>query len=443
MNYDSKVLVISYFFAPDAEIGAKRVTRFCRYLPGLGIQPIVVTVQERFLMRRDDSFPPPQAIRTERTTLWRNPYEWYVRLRKCTERLSVLGNASKQASATKASHNGRPGSFRRHVLTLLNTPDRFLGWYLPACKAAEKLIESEPIGVIFSSGPPWTTHLVARHLREKYKIPWAADFRDGWSTNPNLEGAPGWAQGLNARLEASCVRSADLVICNTEPLRRSFVRQYPMERMEKFVTLTNGFDDLARPTEQSTVARPVRVFLHFGAIYGRRRIDTFCRAINELVNARRLDPGSFKILFHGEIDASSLTAVHEQSPELIRSKTVEFEPFIDSWREAQELLWTADLLLLFPGSPVEIPAKFYEYLQTGKPMFAVGERGALSDLLESTGAGVWADPSDPLRIATSLLRALELPALPPEEVERRWSGQFHFRSLTAQLADHMRRLARH
>jgi len=39
-----QVLIISYNFPPDAEVGAKRVTRLCRYLPEFGISPIVLTI---------------------------------------------------------------------------------------------------------------------------------------------------------------------------------------------------------------------------------------------------------------------------------------------------------------------------------------------------------------------------------------------------------------
>jgi hypothetical protein len=36
-----------------------------------------------------------------------------------------------------------------------------------------------------------------------------------------------------------------------------------------------------------------------------------------------------------------------------------------------------------------VPAKFYEYLQTGKPIFAVTERGATIGRDRSHGAGLW------------------------------------------------------
>jgi len=440
LSSDLQVLIISFAFAPDGEIGAKRVTRFCGYLPEFGIQPIVLTVQERFLIRRDDSFFPPPGVRVERTTVWQNPLQWYAGLKKRILPPPASGNASPIAISAERPRNGRRGFFRRHLLGLLQTPDQFVGWYLPAVKAAERLIEHEPIVVILSSGPPWTNHLVACHLRKKYGIPWVADFRDGWGTSHLLEAR--WEREVNARMEASCLRRADLVVCNTEALRRSFVERYPLLQPKKFATLTNGFDNLSAPPVLPTaLKRNTRLFLHLGTIYGRRRIDTFCQAVDDLVNVGKLHPGSFKVLFQGETDESSVATVQQRAPELVRNGCIEFKPFIDNWQQAQELICCADLLLVFSGSPLEVPAKFYDYLKTGKPIFAVAEPGALTELLDHTGSGIWADPADPAGIATALLRALQLPGVTPEEAERRWSSQFHFRSLTAQLASWIRRVA--
>jgi glycosyltransferase involved in cell wall biosynthesis len=241
-------------------------------------------------------------------------------------------------------------------------------------------------------------------------------------------------------MEVSCLQRADLVICNTDHLRRSLVERNPLQR-EKFTTITNGFDSLVEPPVLHEARKQfTRLFLHFGKIYGGRRIDTFCQAVNDLVNVGKLHPNSFKILFHGEVDACSVAAVRQCCPELVRDRGIEFAPF-DGRRQAQGLLWVADLLLLFSGSPLEVPAKFYEYLKTGKPIFAVAERGALTELLDSTGSGLWADPADREGIAVGLLRALALPSVSPEEAERRWSSRFHFRSLTRQLAGCIRQLA--
>ena len=158
------------------------------------------------------------------------------------------------------------------------------------------------------------------------------------------------------------------------------------------------------------------------------------------MSAGRIDVNSFKILFLGSNSPSIAATACQRAPELIRYNCIEFKPRI-SWELAQQTLWDADLLLLFFTNKLAVPAKFYEYLQTGKPIFAVAPEGALTDVLQSTGSGVWADPSDPTNIAAKFLQALGLAARSPEEVRQRWSSQYHYRFLTAQLAKWVRELA--
>src|SRR5215831_17121637 len=179
MSSQLKVLIVAYHFPPDAEVGAQRVTRFCRYLPACGFQPVVLTVEERFCRMKDRTLRVPPGIRVERTTAPRNPVEWYRRRKARSVLPSHLGGGGR--SGPPADREWRPGPLRRHSLALLQTADLYWGWYqwgwyLPALRRAQKLVRQEPIAAVFSTGPPWTGHLVARHLKRKFSLPWLADF---------------------------------------------------------------------------------------------------------------------------------------------------------------------------------------------------------------------------------------------------------------------------
>jgi glycosyltransferase involved in cell wall biosynthesis len=200
--------------------------------------------------------------------------------------------------------------------------------------------------------------------------------------------------------------------------------------------LTNGFGDLPDRLPGKSEAR--RLILHLGSIYGHRHIDTFLVALVKLVHSGRLEPSSFRVVFQGEVDSLQLAEAARIAPDLLQRKCVEFLPR-SSWDEAQQLLWQSDLLLLFQGGQkLQVPAKFYEYLLTGIPMFAVAEKGALPDLIDSTASGIWVSPRDPETIAETFLRALRLPKHSPEEVSQRLSGQYHYRALTRQLSSLIR-----
>ena len=163
-------------------------------------------------------------------------------------------------------------------------------------------------------------------------------------------------------------------------------------------------------------------------------------ALSILVKKQKLDPDAIKVLFLGDTDESQIAACREVASELMDSGMIEFHQRVDK-EEARRFLWEADLLLVFQGGyRAQIPLKFYEYLSTGKPIFAVSQQGALSDVMAQTGVGIWAEEDDPSEIGEKFLLALTLPAQPAEAVQQRWAERFHFRSLSRQLAKWIREL---
>ena len=231
------------------------------------------------------------------------------------------------------------------------------------------------------------------------------------------------------------MRHADRVICNTSRLRELFMSAYPALPPEKFAVITNGFDEAAVAPSSAREPRSTKLCLHTGWLYSGRRIDTFCEAVASLVRSGRIAPGSLRIVFLGDADAGLAAAARQRAPELFAQGMAEFQSRID-WQRAQEMMWNADILLLFQGSmPLQVPAKFFDYLPTGKPIFAVVVQGALSELLDSTGAGLWAGPDDTPGIAAQFERLLSWPAQAPPERREDWRRRFHYRNLAGHLAE--------
>jgi glycosyltransferase involved in cell wall biosynthesis len=395
---------------------------------------VVLTVQTRYYRYQDESVPGVTGIRVERTDMMATPLDLYRRWRLSST------ESGESARISEPESSAAPGFFRQHFIALLRSPDPYWGWYVPAVRAGNRLIEQEGIRAIFSSGPPWISHLVAGRLQRQHCLPWVADFRDPWGYHPVREDFPGWQHWLNQRLESRCVRHAERVLCNTPRLRQLLVELHPELPAEKFLALSNGFDDLTISQGLGTRGDGRRVLLHIGSLYARRRIDSFCKVLNRLVERGRLPRASFRLVFLGHADRSLVETANQCAPELRREGALEFLPQM-KWKEAQEMLWGADILLLFQGDMThEIPAKFFEYLPTGKPVFAVVKQGALSELVESTGSGRWADPDDEEGITREFLGVLEHPSREPTEVQRQMRNRFHYSVLTAQLADWLREL---
>jgi glycosyltransferase involved in cell wall biosynthesis len=373
--------------------------------------------------------------RVVRVGMLPTPMDLYrsVRLQVGFRHRDAANPASSEAEPSKT-----PGILRTHGRALLEIPDPYWGWYVPATRMACHLMVAERVAAVFSSVPPYTAHLVARFLRKRFDVPWLADFRDPWTHNPRSEAFPSWRCWIDRQLESSCLRWADRIICNTDRLRATFERFHPDLAAHKLVTLTNGFDESLPGASTADTRGGRRLLLHLGSLYGGRRIDTFCQALSLLINQGRLDPATFRVLFVGYNDGRAAIG---SASDLMEKGCVEFRSRV-SWQIADQIRWNADLLLIFFADPLAVPAKFYEYLPTGKPIFAVTPHGALTDMIEKTGAGVCVEPDNPTEIAAKLLEALARPSVPPEQVQQRWSDEFHFRSLAGRLASWVKDLTK-
>ena len=178
MGRPLRLLVVSHAFPPIGEVGSLRIAHLCRYLRDYNVEPIVLTLHEKFYDTCDQTLGEPADVRVLRTTMMRNPLYWYEKVRK-RFRSSSPGDCALRTTVIRRKDNN---FLRRHILALIQFPDRNLGWYWPAIRAAEQLLRTERVDAMLSSGPPWIAHLIAHRLKEKFAIPWLADFRDPWAT---------------------------------------------------------------------------------------------------------------------------------------------------------------------------------------------------------------------------------------------------------------------
>ena len=426
------ILFVSHCYPPSSEVGAIRVARLSRYLPEFGLQPIVLTSETTAAEAKDNVAMVPGGIQIERAAQFSSPLQLYAAARNRFRKKSSNGPTSSSSADASIDRS----SLRVHLLHLLTLPDGDWGWYWPAVRLGKRLIERESIAAIFSDGPPWTSHLVASRLKSFAGIPWIADYRDAWTFDTwRLQRVPGWRLRLERRMETRWLANADLVTCTTDAIRDGFISQYPALPKSKFVTLTNGFDDSEVLQPNSITKSAKKILVHSGTLYGDRYrcLESFCRAVGHLVDTGSLDPTMIKVLFLGETNPAAIAIAQRTVPKLLKEKGIEFRSRVP-WQEAQQVVRLADLLLIFQGDhKLSIPAKFYEYLQTGKPMLAIAEDGALSEMLDHTRSGLHINPAKPDEVASVLLNSLALPHLPPQQLEN-LAVQFHFRNLTRHLA---------
>src|SRR5205807_973392 len=97
--------------------------------------------------------------------------------------------------------------------------------------------------VIFSSALPPTSHLVARRLSRKARLPWVAEFRDLWTDNHAFQRIQPLLT-VERILERWAMREADALVTVSEPLADTL-----RKRLNKPVfVVPNGYDPDDFPT---------------------------------------------------------------------------------------------------------------------------------------------------------------------------------------------------
>ena len=159
------------------------------------------------------------------------------------------------------------------------------------------------------------------------------------------------------------------------------------------------------------------ILLHTGELSAGRRVGSFCRAVALLIQSNRLSPDAVRAVFMGATESEIEAEARASAPEMFARGTLAFQSRMN-WRQAQQSVSQADVLLIFQGDhPTAIPAKFFEYLQSGKPILAIAQEGALKEIILRTGSGVVADPQDVTAIASAIEQVLKVRPRSRQEVE--------------------------
>jgi hypothetical protein len=384
-----RVLLITYYFPPDAAIGAVRPYQFAGLLPGYGITPWVLTVEPQFAETWDEQFvieniPAERIIRTPVGLRRRDRHikslaslkSMLRRRKRGLEALALADSETPQAAESRGWMDATPG--RRLLLSWLRFPDDLAGWYQPAIEAATRAHRRFNFDVIVSTSPPRVAHLIARELANRHGLPWLMDLRDPWYDEWN-PGAP-QSGALPARyrgLFKKCALSAGVIVLNTERLREHVVRALP-ELAAKAIAIPNGCDSLSSikpPEGQVSVNFSIG---HYGNVYDQRSGEIFLDGLRLWLDRYEQRAPSISVRFVGQEFGSTAERI-----ERLNLKSIVRLCLPVPRRRALELMRDDYLLLLIAnGQPVQVPGKLYEYLSAGRRILATTERdSATADLL--------------------------------------------------------------
>ena len=381
------VLLVSYSFPPTGGVGVLRAASLARYLPAEGIRLDVLTTHNASGVGTDSGLLKdiPSEVEIHRTITFDLPFG----LKKKIKKLITGGKTTHIASTTEPAD--KPSFFKEAIQDFL-LPDPQVTWLPALTRAARRIVRERKIDLVLITAPPFSSVLLVERLRRDFpQLAIVVDFRDEWlSTTIDLVSFSRSARAVRVahKAEAKAVKNATTVVAVTEAARREIRSRYPEEPEEKFQLMPNGFD----ATRLSTMSAPVRrsgdkiVVTYVGTVYGSTEPTTLVKAMQALppeVKSR------FKLRFIGHIE---VPRYREALLEL--GDMVELRGFLPQ-REALALINETDYVLLVTHDPLNVAAKFYDYVGSGKPILAtIHPQGDVRRLLEELRAGWWADSRD-------------------------------------------------
>jgi hypothetical protein len=377
------VLLISQAYPPYPVVGSLRARKVADALRAEGHRVLVITERlpgETNELRQDE--PDLQVYTVPLGLQYRLRM---VRLRDRLRSLFSFGRASATTStasdetafapseARKKRENN--GFLHRLLLAALWFPDDEQRFVRPAYRAARAIMRRERIDLVYTSTPPFSTHIVGLLLRRRTNVRWVAEFRDPWTDQRDADAPNSIAtiETLHRWLEQQCLQAADLVVAVTESARDLLASKRPENEHQKFLVALNGIDTLSaqRP---SAVTRPFRI-VYAGNFYINRDPRPFLSALAATMQRRGLTAADVAVDFLGECRTYEGQSVEEMVSANGLSDIVQFHDWMPH-EQAQAMMRRANLLLLIAlGQPLQVPNKLFEYLGTRIPILGLVDAG--------------------------------------------------------------------
>lgn len=362
-----KVLIIANQFPPMGGSGVQRSVKFVKHLRSFGYEPVVFTREIGNMPLKDETLlkDVPEGVKIYRTKAYELP-----------EMQGILKLSGKAA-----------GKF---VI-----PDTAYFWYKKSRKKVLEVIKNEDIKIIYTTSAPYSDHLLGLYIKNKMpEIKWAADFRDEWTNNPYILDNPynPLRTKIEKNMEHQVLISADMLITNTPVMRENFIKNNNISG-DNFVVIPNGYDveDFA---EFETDVKPHNdrmTMVYTGALYGRRRPDTFFEALKELKAENKIDGSKIKVKLIGNYHKDKLQV---QIDGYGLSDSFEIVGYVPHNVCIKHQI-AADVLVLIEGSGRGANAfytgKIFEYMNTDRPVLAILPKGCAADLVNESKIGIVAD----------------------------------------------------
>lgn len=420
-----KVLIITYYWPPAGGPGVQRWLKFVKYLPEFEVEPIVYIPENPNYPILDESLVSevPENIKIIRHPIF-EPYRYAnIFSKNETEALSsgLIAEEKKQSLLQKTLLFIRGNFF---------IPDARKFWVDPSVGFLNDYLSKEKIDTLITTGPPHSLHLIGLKLKEKTGLKWIADFRDPWINigyHQKLKLTKS-SENKHREMELGVLQKADQIIVTSFSTKDEFE-----QKTKRPVSLiTNGFDNHKRikllPDEKFILS-------HIGSLLSGRNPVNLWKALAELIEEKTDFKSAFRLQLIGKVSQSVLDSIFDMG----LKNHVDVLGYV-SHEEALKYQQQSRVLLLIeindPKTKGIIPGKLFEYLQSKRPILAIGPEGwDVCQILEKTRSGKCFEYSGKEKIKEKLWQMFQEYKTGDFQNSPINLEKYHRRELTRELSD--------
>ena len=414
----NKVLIITYYWPPSGGAGVQRWLKFSKYLPQLGWEPVILTVDLEYAAY-------PALDHSLEKDL---PEGLEVHITKATDWFRIYSkDKSKVPSAgfAKNKDNSLKGKLFRLIRGNFFIPDPRRGWNKYAFKKACELVETMDIKHVITTSPPHSTQLIGLKLKKKYPwIKWVSDLRDPWTDIYYYEQFyPTFlSKKIDSWFERRVLKKADRIITVGPSLKTSFSLKVK-GIVNKIEVITNGYDEA--DFKGITTDEPSRFTITYvGTLSDKYPLVGFLGALANIKN-NKID---HLLRFVGTVPENIRKRIMSE----ISMDSIEFIPYTHHDEAITFMMNSSMLLLVIPehkNNKNIITGKIFEYIASGKPILCLGpEDGDAATILTEYGFGKCFSYEDINNIETYILSVISNPVCLQIKIE-----EFSHRNIAKKL----------
>ncbi|MDX1670948.1 MAG: glycosyltransferase family 4 protein [Balneolaceae bacterium] len=427
-----KILIITYYWPPSGGSGVQRWVKFVKYLPEQGWEPIVYTPENPETPATDHSLVEdiPDHLTVLKKSIW-EPYSIYKKI-----------TGKERVGTGFMNEKNTPGfleAFFRWIRGNLFIPDARKYWIKPSVRYLKEYLDTHPVDILVSSGPPHSMHMIGLGINKQTDIPWLADFRDPWTNIDFYEDLhlSAWADRKHKKLEKEVLRTADRVTAVSPTMCKELE-----EIGERSVQLiTNGFDS-EDYSDSNTELDDRFTISHIGTMVKSRNPENLWRILAEMTDRNSSFSEDLVIKLIGKVDISVIETIEKYglTPHL---QKIDYMPHKKVIREQQRSRVLLLVLNDTPNARLLLPGKLFEYLAAQRPILCIGPKdGDVGEILNRTKSGYLVDYDETDKLEELIVRLYrdyenDRDRIDPENIE-----QFSRRMLTRELVSLLNSMTR-